>query len=137
MRDIYHNIAVTQPLSPVVSTTAKTSETIDLRGFGAANIVFAVGASSDTLSGSVYWTLKLTHSDNDTDYSDVAASELSNGVAVVLVNSASVDEKAYGFGYVGEKRYLRAVATPTGSHSSGTPIGVVALRGAAGYKPVI
>ena len=34
------------------------------------------------------------------------------------------------------KRYLRAVATPTGSHSSGTPIGIVALRGTPSYSPV-
>lgn len=136
MRDIYHNISVVQVLNPVVATTAKTSETIDLRGFGAANIVFAIGTCGDTLSGSLYWTLKLTHSDDDVSYGDVDADALSSGSASVVVNSSSLDKKAYGFGYIGNKRYLRAVATPTGSHSTGTPIGIIALRGNAGYEPV-
>jgi len=136
MRDLYRNILVTQHLSPVTSTTTKTSTSIDLQGYNSTNVLFAIGNSGDTLSGSLYWTLKLTHSDDDSSYSDVALADLTNGAASVVVDSSSKDKTVYGFGYIGEKRYLRAVATPTGSHSTGTPIGMVALRGTAAYRPV-
>lgn len=136
MRDIYRNILVTQHLNPVVSTSTKTSTTIDLQGYNSANVLFAIGLAGDTLTGSLYWTLKLTHSDDDSSYSDVALADLNNTAATVVVDSMSKDETVYGFGYNGNKRYLRAVATPTGSHSSGTPIGIVALRGTPAYMPV-
>lgn len=137
MRDIYRNILVTQHLNPVNSTATKTSTTIDLQGYDSVNVLFAIGLAGDTLSGSIYWTLKLTHSDADSSgFEDVTLADLNNTAATVVVDSMSKDETVYGFGYKGAKRYLRAVATPTGSHSTGTPIGMLALRGNAAYKPV-
>jgi hypothetical protein len=137
MRDLYHSVLVTQFLNPVVSTTTKTSSTIDLQGFNSANVIFAVGQAGDTLSVSLYWTLKLQHSDDDSTYVDLASTDVSTGTTSTVLNATTLDKAAYGFGYVGGKRYLKAVATPTGSHSVGTPIGVVALRGTAGYRPVV
>ena len=137
MRDLYHNLSVTQVLNPAVSNTTKTSSAIDLQGFNSAEVVFAIGQAADTLSGSVYWTLKLQHSEDDVTYTDVAAADISSGTATAVINSSSLDRAAYGFGYVGAKRYLKAVATPTGTHTTGTPIGMLALRGKAGYAPVI
>ncbi|MDX1974463.1 MAG: hypothetical protein SFT92_02180 [Rickettsiales bacterium] len=135
MRDLYHNIAVSQPLNPVVSSTTKTSSAIDLQGFESAVVLFSVGLSGDTLSGSVYWTLKLQHSDDNSTYTDIAASDNSAGVATVVIDAAAEDEVAVVFGYVGSKRYLKALATPTGTHTNGTPIGMIALRGNATYLP--
>jgi len=137
MRDIYHNVLVSQHLSPVVATATKTSTAIDLKGYNGASVVFDIGQSGDTLSGSVYWTLKLQHSDDDSAYSDLAATDLNSPNLTVAVNSPSLDETVYSFGYQGGKRYLKAVATPTGTHTNGTPIGVVALRAVAGYAPVV
>ena len=136
MRDLYRNILVTQHLNPINSTAVRTSTTIDLQGYNSANVLFAMGQSGDTLSGSIYWTLKLTHSDDDSSYSDVTLVDLNNPTQTVVVNSSSLDRTVYGFGYTGSKRYLRAVATPTGTHSVGTPIGMLALRGTAAYAPV-
>lgn len=137
MRDLYHNVRVTQHVTPAVATTTKTSTAIDLQGYHGASVAFALGASGDTLSGSVYWTLKLQHSDDDSSYSDVTAADLLNGTATIVVDSASEDETVYSFGYIGAKRYLKAVATPTGTHTNGTSMSVVALRGNAGYQPVV
>ncbi len=137
MRDIYHNILVSQHLSPVVSSTTKTSTAIDLKGYNGAEVVFAIGQSGDTLSGSVYWTLKLQHSDDDSTYTDAVAADLNSSSLTVTVNSSSLDRTAYSFGYQGTKRYLKAVATPTGTHTNGTPIGIIALRSDASYVPVV
>lgn len=136
MRDLYHNVKVTQALSPVVATTTQTSTAIDLQGYGSASVCFAVGQSGDALSGSLYWTLKLQHSDDGVAYSDVTAGELLGGAASVVIDSPSLDETAYHFGYAGGKRYIRAVATPSGTHASGTPIAAIALLGTPSYSPV-
>lgn len=137
MRDLYHNVLVTQVLSPVVSTATKTSTGADLKGYNAASVVFNIGQSGDTLSGSVYWTLTVEESDDDSSYSTVVLADLLNSAASVVVNSSSLDRTAYSFGYRGAKRYVRGVATKTGTHTNGTPIGIVALRGAAAYRPVV
>ena len=135
MRDLYNDISVTQPLNPVVSTTTKTSTAVDLQGFNSASILFSIGQSADSLSGSIYWTLKLQHSDDDLSYGDLDAADVL-GSASIVVDSTSEDELVYRIGYVGKKRYLKGIATPTGTHSSGTPIGIIALRGRAAYTSV-
>ncbi len=137
MRDLYHNVLVSQHLSPVVSTATKTSSAIDLQGYNAASVVFSIGQSGDTLSGSLYWTLKLQHSDDDSTYTDTVLADLNNSALTVVVNSSSLDRATYNFGYQGAKRYLKAVATPTGTHTNGTPIGIIAIRGVPAYIPVV
>lgn len=136
MRDLYRNLLVTQHLNPAGVTTTQTSSTIDLQGYDSANIVFSIGQTAATLSGSVFWTLKLTHSDNNSSFTDVAAADLNNPTATVVIDADTKDETVYGFGYRGGKRYLRAVATATGTHGGATPIGVIALRGTPAYEPV-
>jgi hypothetical protein len=137
MRDLYHNVLVTQHFNPAVSSVTRTSTAIDLQGFNSANVVFCIGQSADTLSGAVYWTLKLQHSDDDSLYNDVTLADLNNSALTVVINSSALDRTAYGFGYIGNKRYLKAIATPTGTHTNGTPIGMIAMRNAAAYSPVI
>jgi len=137
MRDLYHNVLATQHLNPVVSTTTKTSTTIDLQGYNAASVVFSIGQAGDTLSGSVYWTLKLQHSDDDTTYVDLATGDLNSPSLTSVLNATTLDKTAYSFCYQGAKRYLKAIATPTGTHAVGTPIGVISLRGTAAYAPVV
>ncbi len=137
MRDLYRNIQVSAHLNPVVATTTKTSTAIDLQGYNAATVVVSLGVSGDTLSGSVYWTLKLQHSTDDSSYEDVTSADVLGGVVSVVVDSASEDETVYRFGYAGKRRYLKAVATPTGTHSNGTPMAMIALRGEAAYSPIV
>ena len=128
MRDLYNNISVSQPVVPAVATASVTSSAIDLQGFNSAAVLFAVGASGDTLSGSIYWTLKLTECDTSGgDYTDVVLADLHNAAATVVIDSNSEDETVVKFGYKGNKRYLKAVATKTGTHTNGTPIGVLAV----------
>ncbi len=136
MRDLYRNILVSQPLSPAAVSTTQTSATVDLQGYNSTNVVFSIGLSAATLSGSVFWTLKLTHSDDNSTFTDVALTDLNNTALNVVIDASTKDRTVYGFGYMGNKRYLRAVATPTGTHAGTTPIGVVALRSEAAYQPV-
>ncbi len=136
MRDLYDNILVTQVSNPATSTTTRTSSTVDMQGFNSLNMLVSLGQAGDTLSGSVYWTLKIAHSNDDVTYVDTVATELSSPNVTVAVNTTTLDKTTYAFGYVGGKRYVKAVATPSGTHSVGTPIGMIALRGTANYSPV-
>lgn len=137
MKDLYHNVLVTLASLPATRTTTVTSDAIDVQGFNSLNVVFTLGQTGDTLSGSVKWTLKLTHSDSDsTGFTDVALTELNAGAATVVVDANSLDEAVYSFGYAGGKRYVKAVATATGTHTNGTPMAVVAMRSTPAYSPV-
>ncbi len=137
MRDLYKNVLATQVSNPSTGNTTRTSSTIDMQGFNSLNVLVALGQAADTLSGTVYWTLKLTHSSDDATYTDVAAGDIGSGVATVVVNATTLDKVTYAFGYTGALRYIRAVATPTGTHTNGTPMGMIALRGNPNYAPVV
>lgn len=136
MRDLYHNVLVSQPFSPANSTVVRTSSAIDLQGFNSAVVIVSLGTAADTLSASVYWTMKLQHSDDNSTYADVASADVTNGATSYVADAPNEAAQAYVFGYIGGKRYLKAVATPTGTHTSGTPIGMIALRSTASQQPV-
>ncbi|MCD6035234.1 MAG: hypothetical protein K0R63_975 [Rickettsiales bacterium] len=136
MKDLYHNLKITQLSKPAVATGNVTSDSIDMQGYQSLSVLFDVGQSGDTLSGSLKWTLTAEESDNDSDFTAVGASDLHNGVASVVIDEAAEDETVVTFGYKGAKRYIRAVATKTGTHTNGTPIGIVAVQGHAGLAPV-
>ena len=135
MKDLYHNLAVQDILDAVNATSTRTSAAIDMQGFDSLTVIFSVGNSADTLSGSVYWTLKLTHSDVDSGYEDVPLSGLLNTSATYVINTPSADNVAIPFGYIGGKRYVKAVATATGTHTNGTPMSMVALKGHPSMRP--
>ncbi len=137
MRDLYHNVLVTRVLNPVVSTSTKTSSAIDLQGFNSATVVFALWLSADVLSGSILWTLSLQHSDDGVTFTAPATTDCNAGIISIVVNATTLDRQAYTIGYIGSKRYLQAVATPTGSTTSGMPIGMLAQRATAAYRPVV
>ena len=92
MRDMYHNVLVSQHLSPIVATSAKTSTSIDLQGYNSINVIFNIGLAGDTLSGTVYWTIKLQHSDDDTTYSDLSLSDLNSPYLTIAIDSSAKEK---------------------------------------------
>jgi hypothetical protein len=136
MRDLFNNIAVQQATSPATATNTVTSATIDMQGYNSLAVLFAIGNSGDTLSGSQLWTLKLQHSDIDGSFADVTAADLLGGMTTVVIDDPAKDDTVVKFGYIGSKRYLKAVATKTGTHTNGTPIGILAVKGNANLSPV-
>lgn len=137
MKDLYHNIAVEQALDPVVATATQTSSAIEMQGFESLAVVVNVGESGDTLSDALNWTITLEHSDESgSGFESVAAASLHNGASSVVIDDAAEDDVAITFGYAGNKRYVRAVATAAGSHSNGTPMAVTAIKGHASSRPI-
>jgi len=129
-RDNFYDQLVESLAIPENKTATVTSSTCDLQDYNMVSFFVHFGDSADTLSGSVYWTCKLQDSDDDSTYADVAAANLigSDDVGWAVVNAPTDDSRILGVGYSGIKRYVQVVVTATGSHSSGTPISIIAKK---------
>ena len=141
-KDLYSNIKASQLEIAAVKTTTVTSAAVDTAGFESLAIIYDIGNSGDTLSGSIYWTLSLTESDvSGSGYTAVAAGDVQvqGGTfgtdSTYVIDAPSEDSRTVKFGYTGSKRYVKALATATGSHSSGTPIGIIAIQGDPAIAP--
>lgn len=138
-REIVSELKVTQVFVNATRTATTTSDPIDTAGYNSATVVFDIGNSGDTLSGTLYWTLSLTECDTSGgSYTAVAAADITGwaGAASYVIDAPAEDSLAVKVGYIGSKRYIKGVATATGSHSSGTPIGIISVLGGASNAPV-
>ena len=131
MRDLASGLSAVTSIIPIVGNndTEGTGLGADLKGYEGALVVFEIGISADTLSGSVLLTLKVQESDDDSAYTDVAAADLIGGANAIVIDDAAEDAVIHVRGYNGAKRYLRAFVDFTGTHTNGTPISAVVVRG--------
>lgn len=113
-------------------TAAVTSSACDVEGYEGAAFPVIYGDSLDTLSSTVYWTAKLTECATESGtYTDVGTADVQIGStnSFGLINAPTEDSEIYWLGYNGSKRYVKVVVTPTGIHTYGTPITIIALLG--------
>ena len=122
MKDLANNLAVTQLVDPATTTATVNSASIDTQFDNGAMIIVNVGESGDTLSGSVYWTLILQDSTDDSTFSAVTSAtsvtygsvNSSTGV-FATIDAAAEDDSVHVIGYVGPSRYVRVAITKTGT----------------------
>jgi hypothetical protein len=114
MRDLKNNIGVVQSLAPAARDADANGTGVDLQGFESATVVIDMGAEGITLSTTT------------PDSSGVIATFDANGEAPAI---SSV-------GYIGGKRYIRAVANFSGTHGTATPLAVSVIKGHARSNPV-
>jgi hypothetical protein len=133
MRDLYSNVSAVKSILPIVGNndTEGTGTGVDLKGYESAFVVFEVGASGDTLSGTVLITLRVQESDDDSTYTDVAAADLVGGANAIVIDDPAEDDVIHVRGYNGARRYIRAFVDFTGTHTNGIPISAVVVRGNA------
>ena len=144
MYDLSNSINPAVSLAAAVRTAAANGTGVDLKGYESATILVDVGAEGDTLSGSVFFEVSLEESDDDSTYTDVAQAGIvdgtiaSGGIFLKLDGTAGGNPDSAGgifrVGYVGGKRYIRVVLAKTGTHSTGTPIGAMVVRGHARHS---
>ena len=84
----------------------------------------------------------MQESDDNSTFTATANADLTNyttatntGTGTVVVSNATASQ-AYLVGYKGNKRYIRGVLNFSGTHSTGTPIGVIGLKGGGHTLPV-
>jgi len=128
MRDLANNIGVALALSPAVQSATIKGKTIDTAGFGSAAFVINTGA----IVSDGDFTVKVQESDTTTDgdFTDAVTGDLTGDTLPASVEADS----SYKVGYVGNKRYVRVVATKNGGTS--VAIGAVAVKGHADSRPV-
>ena len=144
MRDLSNNLVIDNSLINAVKTAAANGTGVDLQGYESALAVVSVGAEGDTLSSSIYFEVSLEHSDDNSTYTDCVQADIVDGTiaagGIWLKLDGTTDgnpDTAGGqwqVGYVGGKRYVRLVLAKTGTHSNGTPISGVVVKGNARHS---
>lgn len=127
MKDTYHDIKVVASLEPAVHSATLKGGAVDLQGFGSALMAVNTGA----IASAGLYDIRIQESDTTTDgdFTDVAAADLLGALPAGLAASS-----VYRQGYIGSKRYVRAVITK----QSGTSIaaGAVFVLGHPALAPV-
>ena len=141
MKDLSNNISPVVSIINAVKTAAGNGTGVDLQGYESATVLVDVGAEGDTLSGSVYFEVSLEHSDDNSTYTDCAQADIidgtiaAGGIFLKLDGTTGGNPDTAGgifrVGYVGGKRYVRVVLAKTGTHSNGTPLGAMVVKGHA------
>ncbi len=114
MRDIQNNIHPIQTIKPSSYTATQNGDTVDIRGFSAAVVLFYLWVGDFVNTDEVY-TPKLQSSDDASTWTDVPAQELEGSLMAV---SAFAGEGIQSAGYKGTSRYLRGVLTIAGTTPS-------------------
>lgn len=150
-RDLHSNIKVVQHVAAAAITTTNTpSSGIDRAGFSKLEFLIAVGVVTNIAnSPQPSWTFKLQESDEaSANFTDVVTAgdvlvgsaksptttpNASTGVFLTIDNG-SEDAQVYRIGYIGNKRYVRVVATAANTPGS-TPYCVIAVLGNPAIAP--
>lgn len=115
MRDGLSNTQIVRGLNQTLSgVTPNNSRAFDVRGFNTATFDLNTGVVTDAGTAAGF-TMKLQHSDTlvGADFADVPASELLGGPTLAVTDDADDNIIKGSIGYVGSKRYVRAVFTGT------------------------
>ena len=134
MKDTFHytgvKLAASKAFANADGTTAYTGSAIDLAGYNSA--LFSVtGVYSDTDAAT--YTLSLTHSDDNSSY-EAATGDFIIAPAAAISGAANVQK----IGYIGSKRYVKLVVTPSAAATSTNTITVTghAILQNPGLMPV-
>jgi len=142
MFDIKNNLKIFKGFSPQTRTADLATQACDLQGFLGAMVIVPVGASGDTLSSTVLFNFKLSHSDDNSTFTDVTSNNDVTGGKLTGSSWLKLDapgdaSKVYGIGYIGGKRYLKCTVVKTGTHSNGTIMGIDFIKGHPISAPVV
>jgi hypothetical protein len=144
------HVLVVAPAAAFTSDQNASATGVDTKDFKSFAALFLIGASGDTLSGSVKINLKLQHSDTnvDGDFVDVPKEDIliksggaitnpaADGIAYVIDDPAK-DNLAYLAGYIGTKQYVRPVLDFVGTHNNGTFAAVAVIESDALAQPIV
>jgi hypothetical protein len=142
MFDLKNNIKLETSLAPILKSVDVNGTGVDLTGFSSAALVVNVGAAGDTFSGSVKTNLIIEDSDDNSTYTavtsntDVTGGTVDSSGIFQTIDANGEAGKTYGIGYVGGKKYIRAVIDIVGTHTNGTIYGAVVVKGTPISAPV-
>lgn len=127
-RDMKSNVDAAISLSPAARNASANGTGVDLRGYDAAECILQFGTWTDGTH-----TPKLQESDDNSSFSDVTAGDLQG--SFTPVSSAGGSNTVQRVGYIGVKRYVRAVMTVAGATTGAVSAAVIA-RAAPSFLPL-
>lgn len=119
-RDFQNNIEGNVSISPAVITASANGTGVDCQNADAVAIIVNTGTYTD---GSHVITLE--ESDDDATYTDVADTDILG--TEPTIDAVGDADSVFKFGYIGNKRYVRAVTTVAGA-TSGAAYGVTVVE---------
>ncbi|MFI6160386.1 hypothetical protein ACIA59_10600 [Micromonospora haikouensis] len=115
-KDPYASILPKTTIGPAAArTTTTTGTSVDRAASGAMYQAAALVVTTGTVTDGTH-TVELQHSDDNSTWAAVPDAQL-QGTEPAIV--AADDDKVFVLGYLGRKRYLRAVITASGSPATG------------------
>lgn len=141
MRDLVHNVGLVPLIAPAVLATDSVPAAVDLLGFNSAAIAIHVGAAGIAFTGTNRIDFVLTHSDDNVNFVPVEAADVQNadvlaGGIIATLRTTQSGPTIMKVGYVGDRRYLKLLADFSGTHSTGTAIAALLIKGNAVSRPV-
>ena len=141
MRDLHNNLKVKTLLAMTAITADTDTDSVDILGFDALELLVSFGTAANALSGSVMWQVVVEESDDDSTFTPVTeandllftASPLASTPAattgiVATFDADAEEDSVVHVGYVGSKRYVRILLEETGD-TGDSIFSVLAVRG--------
>lgn len=118
-KDLDKTINSTISLAPAARTASANGTGVDLQNFQQAAVLFICGIRTDGTH-----TPTVEESDDNSSFAAVAAADL-NGTLVAMTSTTTQE-----VGYLGSKRYIRAVITASGTTTGALTCAHVVRAGA-------
>lgn len=136
-RDNSYNQEITQAYGPITASADNTPAAVDLINSDSATILIAVGVGGITFDATNKIEFKVTHSDDNSTYTAVAAADVvlgtnadtsvgTGGIVKSLI-AAHAAADVTKVGYIGGKRYIKILNDFAGTHGTGTPISTTVI----------
>jgi hypothetical protein len=141
-RDLHDNLSAVIAVLPATLTATPTDISVDTLGFRGAMVAFYIGVGGITFTGTNRIDLVLEHSLDNTNWTAVTQADVvgqtitANGTyrsIIALKAAADVTE----ISYVGGRRYIRTRPVMGGTHSTGTPMAAMIVRGLPEQMPSV
>ena len=145
-REIFNSTKIENVVIAQVLTADPTATVIDMADASSVNFLINMGASGDTLSGSVLFTISLQDCADNSTFAAVTDAEslliaidgtLQASATSIVVDAPGEDSKNFEISYKvpGNKRYLKLIIAKTGTHTNGTPMSASAIKGYLKVSP--
>ncbi len=145
--NLHSDVKVETGLVPLIRTADAVpadGSGCDTKDCDSVELVFVLGTNADTYSSTDKLELEVQEADTDLDgsYTAVANADITNyetgtnvGTVKVIDTNAECSQ-SYVVGYKGSKRYVRGKFNFSGTHSTGTSVALLYLKGRNRMQPV-
>jgi hypothetical protein len=134
LRDLQSSVNTTLLFTPQTVSADTLTRDLDMRGYQFATISALIGARGDTWDTNNHIQLEVEESDDNRTWSDCANAVLqtivtgSNTGTFAKLATAGAGTCVKETTYRGSKNFIRVVVNLTGTHSTGTIIGIMVQR---------